>query len=210
MKELDRIFKMDRVVEAVAALMVFIFLSHCSGNSVYLVPKEGQEGDKKAGESIDVKIRPIFTSDYGSDDREKYPLDFSSYFTAIEIQFHNGTDREVQWNSNQTILKFGEKTEYKVLSEDDAFHYYRYGDMEGKEVVLLGKSYEQQKEDGETINRFLMKPVIIPAGGDRSGLLLFKKIPLNDCEDVRLIVAGIKVHLEEKVLTFSLECPKED
>lgn len=206
---MDCLFKRHRGVVAVAALMAFIFLSHCSGNSVYLVPKESPEGDKKSGERIDVKIRPIFTSDYGSEDREKYPVDFSSYFTAIEIQIHNGTAGEVQWNSGQTILKFGEKKEYKVLNEEDAFHYYQYGDLEGKGVILLEKPYERQKEDVENIKRFLMKPVSLPAGGEASGLLLFKKIPLDDCENVRLVVAGIQVNLEEKVITFPLECPKE-
>jgi hypothetical protein len=209
MKKMNSSFQNYRGMVAVTAMVVFLFLSHCSGNSVYLVPKESPEGDKMRGERVDVKIRPIFTSDYQSEDREKYPLDFSSYFTAIEIQIHNGTAGEVHWSSEQTILKFGEKKEYQVLSEEDATHYYRYGDMEGKGVVLLEKPYEQQKEDVGNIKRFLIKQVSIPSGGDASGLLLFKKIPIDDCENVQLIVAGIKLNLEDKVITFPLECPKE-
>lgn len=208
-RNMDFLFKKNRSVDVIAALLVFIFLSHCSGTPVYLVPKESSDEMKGKGERVDVKIRPIFTSDFGSEDRDKYPVDFSSYFTAIEIHIHNGTANEVRWNSSQSVLKFGERSEFKVLNEDEAFHYYKYGGLEENGVVLLEKPYERQKEDIENIKRFLMKSVSIPVGGDASGLLLFKKIPPGECENVNLIVSGIEVNLEEKGVAFPLECPKE-
>jgi len=189
-------------------ILNFILLS-CTENPVYLLPQEKTGEGVKAADQFNVLIRPIYTTDFQSEDRKKYLFDFSSYFTAIEVHFHNGTSEEVQWSPDQTVLKDAENIEYRALNEEDAFHYYKSGDSDGNTLTLLEKPYERQKEDIENINRFLIQSASIPPGGDVTGLILFKKVPLNNCDNVLLTVGGIHVNQAEKSVKFPLKCPKE-
>ncbi len=81
--------------------------------------------------------------------------------------------------------------------------------MEGDRIVLLEKPYERQKEDIENIKRFMIQPVSLPSGGEVSGILLFKKVPEDLCENVQLIIGGIQINQQEKIVKFPLECPKD-
>jgi hypothetical protein len=181
----------------------------CAEHSVYLIPNEVIDGNTKEGVKVDVQIRPLYTSDFESNDRKKYLFDFSSYFTSIEIQIHNGTEGLIQWNPELSLLRDAQNKEFRALNEEDAYQYYRNGDSVGDEIVLLDKPYGAQKEDIEHIKQFIMKPVVLPAGGEVRGLLLFKKISLKNCGQLELELGGFQMNQTEKSIKFRLRCPEE-
>ncbi|MHB8483436.1 MAG: hypothetical protein ACYDBV_11995 [Nitrospiria bacterium] len=157
---------------------------------------------------MDIQITPIYTSGFEPDEQNVYHFDFSQFFTAVEVRVHNSTQNPVQWDPFQSILKDGEKKEYQAFNEDAAIDYYEHGDTPDNSIVLLEKPYERQKEDIESIKRFIVKPAPLLPGQEIKGLLLFKKVSLLHCDNVLLVVAGIKINDQEKRVSFPLECPK--
>ncbi|MBI1820787.1 MAG: hypothetical protein HYR79_03660 [Nitrospirae bacterium] len=203
----------SRAAAAVVSLILFngIFLQACSTSAPFLVPeKESGQKEKELGsDRVDIQIRPIDTSGFKSKDLDFYHFDFSQFFTAIEIRVHNSTQNPVQWDPFQSILKNGEEKEFQTFNEDGAIDYYKRGELPGDSIVLLQKPYEQQKEDIENIKRFIVKPASVPPGQEAEGLLLFRKVSLNHCENVLLVVAGIQTNHQERKVSFPLKCPKE-
>lgn len=192
----------------VLALGVSFTFFACADRSVYLVPNEIPGNEGNSGKEVKVQIRPIYTSEFESKDREKYLFDFTSHFTAIEIQFRNDSSDPVQWTPEQTFLKNSENREFRVFSEEEAYHYYKSGDTDANSIVLLDKPYDQQKEDIENIKRSMMKAVLLPPGGEVSGLLLFQKILQKNCENLELTVGGILVNQAARSVRFRLSCPE--
>ena len=192
-------------------LLSGMFLQACSTPAPYLVPKQEDDSKGKVSENnrVDIQIKPIYTSGFESDEQNIYHFDFSQFFTAVEVRIHNSAKNPIQWDPFQSILRDGTEKEYKTFNEDAAIDYYEHGDIPSNSIVLLEKPYEQQKEDIESIKRFIVKPVSLLPDQEVKGLLLFKKVSLLHCDNVLLVVAGIKINDQEKRVSFPLECPKD-
>ncbi|MBI1820046.1 MAG: hypothetical protein HY202_00250 [Nitrospirae bacterium] len=194
------------------ALAGGMFLQACSSSAPFLVPQESgnKEGANAGNGEVKVQIKPIYTSGLESADRDHYQFDFSNYFTAIEVHFRNGTQDPVRWDLYQSVLKDSESKEFRPLNEEEAVHYYRFGDQDEKGIILLEKSYEQQKEEIGKIKEFILKAGIISPNQEVTGLILFKRVSFSHCDKILLVVGGVQIgNRQETSLKFPLSCPED-
>jgi len=183
------------------------FYTGCADNAAYINPAaeiQGQSGEGSV-EKLIVRIKPLYTSGFQSEERDKYQFNFSSYFTAIQVTIQNKTPFSVEWDPSRATLKNG-NISYESLNEEAAVNYYRKGGIETGSIVLLERSYELQKEEIDIIKKNMMKPGQILSGQELQGLLIFKKLPVEKCEKLILNISGLKLNQEERSLTFPLAC----
>ncbi|HXN05482.1 MAG TPA: hypothetical protein VN944_00285, partial [Nitrospiria bacterium] len=85
------------------------FYTGCADNAAYINPAaeiQGQSGEGSV-EKLIVRIKPLYTSGFQSEERDKYQFNFSSYFTAIQVTIQNKTPFSVQWDPSRATLKNG-------------------------------------------------------------------------------------------------------
>lgn len=194
------------------ALMGGMVLQACSSSAPFLVPQESgnKESASVGNGEVKVRIKPIYTSGMESADRDQYQFEFSNYFTAIEVHFRNGTQDSVRWDPYQSVLKDSESKEFRPLNEEEAVHYYRFGDQDEQGIILLEKSYEQQKEEIGKIKEFILKAGVILPNQEVTGLILFKRVSLSHCDKILLMVGGVQIGgQQETSLKFPLSCPED-
>jgi hypothetical protein len=199
------------LVIVLMALMGGMFLQACSNSAPFLVPQDSRniEGASAGNGEVKVQIKPIYTSGLESEDRDHYQLDFSNYFTSIEVHLRNGTQDPVTWDPYQSVLKDSDSREFRPLNEEEAVHYYRFGDQDEKGIILLEKPYEQQKEEIGKIKEFMLKAGIILPNQEVTGLILFKRVSFSHCEKILLEVGGIQIGGQQETrLKFPLSCPE--
>lgn len=188
-------------------LLTLLFYPGCADNAAYINPAAeppGQPGGT-GEEKLSVHIKPLYTSGFQSEERDKYQFDFSSYFTAIQVTIQNKTPFPVEWDPSRATLKNG-NISYEALNEESAVNDYRKGGLEPGSIVLLERSYEQQREEIDIIKKNLIKPGVISSGQEVQGLLIFKKQSVEKCDKLFLNIAGLKMNQEERLLTFPLAC----
>lgn len=190
---------------------IFFFVSGCTTASPYLEPAK-EEKIPEGKEYITVYTRPVYTKGLFSEDKKKYGIDLSSYFTAFGVKVVNKTERAVRFDISKVELIDSKNVVYKALSETEGVEYYKSGDLgSNKAIVLLPKSRKLVEEDIERIRKIGMpNEMTIQRGGEKEGILLFKKLKEESCRDnLTLKIAGITIEglKKGKEFEFRFVCP---
>lgn len=191
-------------------LAALFFIIGCTTASPYLEPAK-EENIPEGKEYITVYARPVYTKGFFSEDKKRYGIDLSSYFTAFEIKIVNKTERAVRFDTSKAELIDSNKVVYNALSESEGIEYYKSGDTgSDKTVVLLPKSMKLVEGDIARIKKINMpNEITIQKGGERGGIILFKKLKEESCKGITLKIAGITIEElnEGKEFEFRFVCP---
>ena len=193
-------------------IAIFFFALSCTTSSPFLEPaKEGKVPEGK--EYITVYARPVYTSGWFSEDNKKLGIDLSSYFTAFDVKIVNKTERTISLDKSKVELIDSTKAAYSALSETDGIEYYKSGGLDpNNTMVVLSKSRKLAQEDMEKIRKIIFPDnVNIDKGGERDGIILFKKLKEESCKGITLKIAGITVEGSErgKEFEFKFVCPNK-
>lgn len=183
-----------------------ILLTGCMPSHPVLRPTS--EGPSAPGsELIRIIVKPISTAGFGSDDKLKWGIDLSAHFTAFDVRVVNNTPKEILFEPMHSFLTDEQNQKYPSLSREESIRYYEEGDQRTL-FTLIPRSAWRVGKDTDKIQRSVITGGIIQSGGQKEGLLLFKKMSAEHCEKVVLTLDGITVieTSEEKRFAFPLSC----
>jgi hypothetical protein len=134
----------------------------------------------------------VDTSGIASAAKSQYGLDVSAYFTAFELQLLNESNQPVDFDSQEIYLVHADGKRERALTVDESIDYYRYGDLgpDGA-IVLLSKPLNMMCEDIEQIRRLHIKSAGLLPGESHRGVVLFKKVPPDRCQSIKVLLQGI-------------------
>lgn len=186
--------------------IIFVFLLiGCTPVAPPLSPLE-KPSTPEGSEIIQVIVKPVVTSGIQSEDEQKWGVDLSAYFTAFEIRIINRTNEEITFEPAQAHLINGGGQVTPVLDEKGTIQYYMNGGGEPI-VTIVPKSGAIVEEETRRILRARMKEGIIAPGGQKEGLLFFKKVSPEHCQEIVLeldvVVSGSG---ERKGFSFPFSC----
>ncbi len=201
--------RMERRI-GIAMLWVGVLITGaaCGLRSPFLNPKPSGGGDPKGGQQITVEVKPIVTSGFGNLERDRLGIDLSAYFTAFEVTIQNKTGHPIRVEGQQSILMDDHGRSYPVMTEQESLDYYDKGDPAQPSTVLIPKSAAIARQERERIRRLQLRPAEISIGESGRGVLLFQKVPPDSCNQVSLVVKGIRVGSEDqsREFRFSFSC----
>lgn len=199
---------MRRLVSFLASILFFVI--GCTTAAPYLEPVR-EEKIPEGKEYITVYVRPVYTKGFFSEDKKRYGIDLSSYFTAFDIKIVNKTEKTIKFDTGKVELIDSGKIVHNPLSENEGVEYYKSGGSDpGGAIVLLPKARKLVEEDTEKIRKISMaKETIIKKGEEKGGILLFKKLKEESCKGIILKVTGITIEelKEGREFEFRFICP---
>jgi hypothetical protein len=175
---------------------------------LYPVVQKAPEPMMEGGQ-ITLFVKPVVTTGFSSEERRLYKVDLSAYYTAFEVTILNETPYSVSIDPRQFILLDDDRKNHPALSVKESLDYFRYGDDDRRDaMVLLSKPYKMMKNEMETIEKLHLHAQVVEAGRKTKGLVFFKKISQEKCNDTHLLVQGLRVGQtgEEKGMTFHFSC----
>jgi len=190
--------------------LLVLFLVGCAQSSSLLMPSS--EGTfSPESEVIEVLVKPVTTHGIGSADEKRWGLDISAHFSAFKVEIINRTKEAISFSPDQIFLSGLWKIKKKALSEEESVLYYRRGDARAFNILIPKSDARIQREVKKIKEARLLGGTLEP-GGQKSGLVLFKKIYQDRCKKVILTLAGIKVirTKEKKTFSFEFSCKKEE
>lgn len=190
-------------------ILFTILLGACVAAPPTLMPTA--DGPSASGsEVIQVFVKPISTKGFGSEDKLKWGIDLSAHFTAFDVRVMNNTRKEVLFEPLNSFLIDDEGRKHPSLDRKESIRYYMEGDQRSL-FTLIPKSEWQVGKETDKIQSGVITGGVIQPGGQKEGLLLFKKISAEHCQKVALTLNGITVieSREEKRFAFPLSCKKK-
>ncbi|MEK7871380.1 MAG: hypothetical protein AAB244_03280 [Nitrospirota bacterium] len=189
---------------------ILIFFVGCTATSPYLEPLR-EERVPEGKEYITVYARPIYTMGWFSEDKKRYGIDLSSYFAAFDIKIVNKTNSIVNFDKSRAGLIDSTGTTYAPLGEGEGVEYYKSGGLgSDNTIVVLPKSRKIAEEEIERIRKIIFPDrANIEKGGEKSGIILFKKLREESCKGITLKIRGITIEGSEveKEFEFRFVCP---
>ena len=175
----------------------FVFLlllpSACETRAPYLTPVSPDIESPSESNQVIVEVKPVETSGFGNKERERLGIDLSAYFTAFEVSIQNRTAKAVSVEDQAAALQDASGISNATLSDEESLAYYRSDDPSRVEAVLIPKSSAVAQKEMEKIRRLRLKAGEIPAGESVDGILLFRKVPPDQCRTVSLVFKGIRI-----------------
>jgi hypothetical protein len=198
----------------VRAPFVFIGLSlivlACGTRAPYLNPVTPAMDTSTGSKQVVVEIKPVDTSGFRNEERERLGIDLSAYFTAFEVTIKNQTSDSVTLDSQGAQLLDDEQNIYAVLSANESLDYYHSGGVSDEKIVIVPKAVGVAKEEMEKILQLRLKNSEIPSGGSEYGILLFRKVPTDKCHQVTLTLNGVRItgESQNREFRFTFSCPE--
>jgi len=188
----------------VIALSLFCF--GCTSLSPALKPvSKGEVSTSK--ESINLFVKPVVTQGLGSEDEKLWKMDVSAYFTAFEVALVNNTMKSLEFDPRQSYLLIEEDQRFAALDQEASIKYYKLGDA-ATTFTLIPKSEKKVREEIARIKAAGLQGGTVEPGQQQRGLIYFRKLKQNHCENVVLNLEGIRVAEtgEEKRFSFVFSC----
>ncbi|HUK55504.1 MAG TPA: hypothetical protein VLY20_02465 [Nitrospiria bacterium] len=191
-------------------LSFLLLASACGTRAPYLNPVSAGPDSLTASNQVIVEIKPIDTSGFGNEERERLGIDLSAYFTAFEVTIRNRTQDTVAIDGRGAQLSDDDQKRYAVLSADESLDYYASGGLPGEKIVLVPKPVGVAKEEMDKILQLRLKNSDVPSGGSTYGILLFRKVPTDKCRAVSLTLNGVRIAGENqnRQFKFTFHCPE--
>ncbi len=186
-------------------ILLLFLLPACTSVSPPLAPLE-RPLTSGASEIVQVIVKPVITSGINSEDEQKYGVDLSAYFTAFEVHIINRTNEEISFDPTQARLINGTGQINSGLDEQGAVQYYMNG---GGNTILtiVPKSKAIVDEETRKIVRARITEGMIGPGGQKEGLLFFKKVSPEHCQEIVLkLDVAVRESGERKDFSFPFSC----
>lgn len=187
----------------------FIFLLFLLGACAPLSPVLSPLDPPPAAEGpeiIQVIVKPVVTSGIKSEDEQKWGVDLSAYYTAFEVQIINKTNEEVIFEPTQARLVNGSGQVIQALDEKGTIRYYMNGGGDTV-VTLLPKSKAIIEAETKRILQARLKNATIAPGGQKEGLIFFKKVSPEHCKEIALeLDVDVSESGERKEFSFPFSC----
>jgi hypothetical protein len=149
-----------------------------------------------------VQIQPIDTQ-LGGEDRRRYGVDFSAYFSAFRVRVENRTAHPFVADLTPSTLGPAEGPVTGVLSDEELVRIYRRGGMEEGAVELIAKAPTVVKREIEQIRAARMPTGPLEPGAYLEGVLFFRPPAGPDCAPSVLTIQGIEMLDEPQRLAFA-------
>ena len=188
------------------ALPILFLLAGCTASAPLLRPTvKGTTAPEN--EVIQVIVKPITTQGFGSEDEKRWGVDLSAYFTAFYVTLVNRTKEAIAFDPRNAVLLDDSGEKRVALNRTESIRYYREGDDPSR-VVLIPKSKARINEEVAKIDAARLTGGRIGPGGEKSGLILFRKVRRNQCRSVLLALEAVTVIRtgEKKRFTFPFSC----
>lgn len=158
-------------------------------------------------EAIQLIVKPITTKGIGSEDEKRLGMDLSDYFTAFEVTLANQTPETIHFSLSNILLSIAGEPGQTPLDENGSIQYYKDGDDPSR-VILFPKSKKAVAKEIRLIRAARLTDGEVSPGGQKSGLILFKKVSQKRCREVGLTFEKIAVVRtgEEKQFSFTFSC----
>ncbi len=155
---------------------------------------------------LQVRVKPVVTSGFFAEDKERWGMDLSAHYTAFEVQVKNQTPKAITFDPGKATLTDQRARVYTPLDEKESIQYYITGGRRSF-FTLIPKASKRMDEETQKIIANRMVAGIVPPGGVEDGLLYFKKVHPRYCAEMVLTLPLIVVETrEEKKMTFSFSC----
>ncbi len=190
-----------------AALVIWFWIAGCGGvpplEPVVSNPPEA------VSEAVHASVTPIVTGGFRSPDRSRYGIDLSAYYTAFDVMIRNTTGKKATLDLGGSTLR-GENREYRLLVGEERIAYYRSAGLPGRPLVLVPKPVELARAEIDRIQSLKMPEGDLTPGEERRGVLLFEKIPQEECGQVRLALQDIRLEgdPDPKRIEFTFTCSR--
>lgn len=185
-------------------LLLFIF-GACAPLSPPLTPVD-QKSTADGPEIIQVIVKPVVTSGIKSEDEQKWGVDLSAYFTAFEVRIINKTNEEITFEPTRARLVDESGQTIQAFDEKGTIRYYLNGDGDPV-VTLLPKSKAIVEEEKKRILQARIKNATITSGGQKEGLIFFKKVSPEHCREIALeLDVDVSESGERKAFSFPFSC----
>ncbi len=187
-------------------LTLFFPLVGCTSFSPVLKPA-ARGPSASTEEVINVMIKAITTEGFASEDEKQWGVDLSAYFSAFELALTNNTLREISFNPLESYLLIEEDEKLQALDEAAAEKYYREGDDPSR-FVFVPISEKKMVRELKRIKAARLTGGALKAGQMRKGILFFKKLKTDHCNQVTLQLEGIRVVNtgKKKPMSFEFSC----
>ncbi|MFZ5875309.1 MAG: hypothetical protein ACOYXU_02755 [Nitrospirota bacterium] len=149
-----------------------------------------------------VQIQPIDTQ-LGSEDRRRYGVDFTAYFSAFRVRVENRSPHPLVADLTPSTLGPAGGPVTGVLSDEELVRLYRRGGMDEGAVELIAKAPAVVKREIEQIRAARMPAGRVDPGGQLEGVLFFRPPPGPNCAPSVLTIQGIELLDEPQRLEFA-------
>ncbi len=175
------------------ALVVLAVLAACANRPPVFDPLPVSV--PSGAHDVVVQIQPIDTQ-LGSEDRRRYGVDFSAYFSAFRVRVENRTAHPLVADLTPSTLGPAEGPVTGVLSDEELVRIYRRGGLEEGAVELIAKAPTVVKREIEQIRAARMPTGRLEPGAHLEGVLFFRPPSGPGCAPSVLTIQGIEM-LEE-------------
>jgi hypothetical protein len=159
-------------------------------------------GTPSGSHDVVVQIQPIDTQ-MGSEDRRRYGVDFSVYFTAFRVSVDNKTAHAVVADLTPSTLGPAAGPTTGVLTDEELVRLYRHGGMDSDAVELIPKAPSVFKRELEQIRAARIPASRLEPGGRVEGVLFFRPPVGGDCVPAVLTIKGIEILDEPQAMEFA-------
>ena len=202
------IIRFPRIQIVWVGLLIVLLNISCGSRAPYLNPVAADGTIPSDSEGVTIEVKPVETSGFRNTERDRLGIDLSAYYSAFEVWIRNGTSRSVTVEGDAAELRDDLGTSYEVLSALESMDYYQSNHSGDQETVLLPKSLKVARQEMERIRLLRLKTGEIPAGESGHGVLLFRKLPAEQCQQVSLFFRGLRIAGEDsnREFKFSFSC----
>lgn len=154
------------------------------------------------GQDLVVQVRPLDTS-LGSEDRRRYEVDLSAYFSSFLVTIENRTSHPLAVDLASSTLQEASAQPREVLTDDELVRTYRYG-REGSGsggIELVPKAPAMIKLELERIRAVRSGAVTVAPGDQIEQVLIFRPVAAG-CGQSLLTIRGVEVIDEPRGLEF--------
>lgn len=186
-------------------IVLVLLLAACVPLSPPLTPLE-KHSTAEGPEIVQVVVKPVVTSGIKSEDEQKWGVDLSAYFTAFEVRIINKTNEEIIFEPTQARLVDERGQVVKALDEKGTIRYYMTGGGDPV-VTLIPKSKAIVEEETKRILQARLKSATIIPGEQKEGLIFFKKVSPEHCQEIVLeLDVAVGESGERKEFSFPFSC----
>jgi hypothetical protein len=152
------------------------------------------------GQDVMVQVRPLDTS-LGSEDRRRYGVDLSAYFSSFLVTIENRTSHPLAVDLASSTLQEASVQPREVLTDEELVRTYRHGREGSGGIELVPKAPAVIKLELERIRAVRSGAVTVTPGEQIERVLLFSPVAAG-CGQSLLTIRGVEVIDEPRGLEF--------